>query len=38
MIGRIITLAPEDDVTSIADRVEWANADRIALVAPSNSN
>jgi Baseplate J-like protein len=33
MIGRIITLAPEDDVNSIADRVEWANADRIALVA-----
>jgi hypothetical protein len=36
MIGRIITLAPEDDVNSIADRVEWANADRIALVTPSN--
>ena len=35
MIGRIITLVPEDDVNSIADRVEWANADRIALVVPS---
>jgi hypothetical protein len=36
MIGRIITLAPQDDVNSIADRVEWANADRIALIAPAN--
>ena len=38
MIGRIITLAPEDDVNSIAERVEWANADRVALVTPASFN
>ena len=35
MIGRIITLTPEDDVTSIKDRLEWANADRVLLVTSS---
>ena len=32
MIGRIITLAPEDDVAGIKDHIEWANADRVLLV------
>lgn len=40
MIGRIIQLDPEDDVSSIADRIEWAcsqaQADRVALVVPPN--
>ena len=42
MIGRIIYLDPEDDVSSIADRIEWtrtetraeSRADRVALVMP----
>ena len=40
MIGRIIQLDAEDDVSSIADRIEWAcsqgRADRVALVVPAN--
>jgi hypothetical protein len=38
MIGRIITLDVADDIASISDRIEWANADRIALVTQANSN
>jgi hypothetical protein len=34
MIGRIITLDPADDVAGACDRIEWANADRVALVMP----
>ena len=32
MIGRIIELDPDDDAASAGDRVEWAKADRVALV------
>lgn len=35
MIARIITLDPADDASSAHDRIEWANADRIALVMPN---
>jgi len=36
MIGRIITLSPDDDLPGIRDRIEWANADRVALVTPKH--
>ena len=32
MIGKIIELDPDDDVASAGDRIEWAKADRVALV------
>ena len=32
MIGKIVALAPEDDIAGIRDRIEWAQADRVALV------
>ena len=38
MIGKIITLAPEDDVTGARDRVDWAQADRMVLVLSHGSN
>ncbi|RMG63796.1 MAG: hypothetical protein D6709_07365 [Chloroflexi bacterium] len=34
MIGRIITLDPADDAPGACDRIEWADADRVALVMP----
>lgn len=34
MIGKIVYLTPDDDIAGIRDRVEWANADRVALVFP----
>ncbi|MCL4507124.1 MAG: baseplate J/gp47 family protein [Chloroflexi bacterium] len=36
MIGKIIYLAPEDDLAGVRDRIEWAQAQRIALVLPDN--
>ena len=35
MLGRIIELAPADDAASAADRIEWAQADRLVLVLPA---
>lgn len=35
MIGRIVTLDPADDAPGACDRIEWANADRVALVMPT---
>jgi hypothetical protein len=32
MIGKIVTLAPNDDISSVRDRIEWARADRVVLV------
>jgi hypothetical protein len=34
MIGRIIYLTADDDAQSVRDRIEWANAARVALVMP----
>jgi len=34
MTGTIITIAPEDDSASIADRLEWANASRVVAELP----
>jgi len=34
MSGTIITIAPEDDSASIADRLEWANASRVVAELP----
>ncbi|MEO6063612.1 MAG: hypothetical protein ABIQ99_16905, partial [Thermoflexales bacterium] len=34
MSGTIITIAPEDDSASIADRLEWANASRVVVALP----
>ena len=34
MIGKIIYLTPDDDPAGASDRIEWANADRVALVLP----
>src|SRR5690349_1637728 len=38
MIGKIITLAPDDDVTGARDRIDWAQADRVVLVLSHGSN
>ena len=38
MFGKIIHIAPEDDLAGIRDRVEWAQADRVALVLPDASS
>jgi hypothetical protein len=35
MSGRIIELTPDDDVAGVSDRLEWANAQRVALVMPA---
>ena len=35
MIGKIIHLTPDDDPAGVSDRIEWANAERVALVMPS---
>ncbi len=37
MIGRIIELAPEDDVAGAQDRLEWAAAQRVAFVLPDGA-
>src|SRR5690349_7849132 len=37
MIGKIITLAPEDDVAGARDRIDWAQTDRVVLVVPRAS-
>ncbi len=36
MLGKIVTLDPADDAVGALDRVEWANAERIALVMPAS--
>ena len=37
MIGRIVTLSPDDDAAAVRDRVEWAGAERVILVMPDNA-
>jgi hypothetical protein len=34
MIGKVLHLTPDDDVAGVRDRIEWARADRVALVIP----
>ncbi len=35
MVGRIVSLALEDDPAAIADRIEWANASRVIAELPA---
>lgn len=37
MIARIIHLSENDDAASVADNLEWANANRVVLVVPPGS-
>lgn len=37
MIARIIHLSENDDAASVADSLEWANANRVALVVPPDT-
>lgn len=36
MLGKIVSLEPADDAAGALDRIEWANADRVALVMPTS--
>lgn len=35
MLGKIVSLDPADDAAGALDRIEWANANRVALVMPA---